>query len=174
MLEAVGTDVETGTMWCAPDAPTTDRVTCEPPRLKVLLVEDNASTSVMIERCLNHIASFEPQITVAGSLKAAQFALGADDFDVVLIDDAMLKPENTHWLLGLGDAQDGCARVLLTGTEHLETASMSGDGTAAARLAKDNLSPKRLETSILSALRDHAGYCTRAALSSENLGWETA
>ena len=172
MLEAVGTDADTATLCCAADAPSPKPLSCEPPRLKVLLVEDDASTSVMIERCLVHMAAFEPQIAVAGTLKSATFALGADDFDVVLIDDEMLMLDGTNWLMSLGQPWQRCASVLLTGAGYAGMGPMVGDGEGSACLAKDNLSPKRLETTILQAIRDHAHYCSRAGMSSEDLACE--
>ena len=177
MLEAAETEDEIVTTRCA-DAPAKETVRCEPARLKILVVEDDAATSAMIERCLMHIAAFEPQIAVAGTLKAAQFALGADDFDIVLIDEDMLPLAGPDWLQVLGNPSERCATVLLTGLltgdGFAASAPSTGDSSASAYLAKDNLSPKRLQTTILTAVREHAHYCTHSAMSSECAPWDKA
>ena len=41
-------------------------VSCEPPVVNLLVVEDNAADYALIERCLTHMARFEPRITLAG------------------------------------------------------------------------------------------------------------
>lgn len=166
MLDAVGTDTESLAVCCV-DAPPLERISCEPKRLKVLVVEDDASTSVMIERCLTHIAAFEPQIAVAGTLAAAKFALDADDFDIVLIDSEMLLHAASSCLLSLGRPWERCASLHLTGAGTAGMSPRTEDGAASACLAKDNISPKRLATAILTAIQDHARYCTQEALKAE-------
>lgn len=79
----------------------------EPPRLKVLLITDNAASSRRAEKALSHMSLFEPQITTAGTVAAARFALLADEFDVTLVDADMRDGDGSDInavLAGLLDA----------------------------------------------------------------------
>ena len=163
MLEVDGRDNETLNEGCN-EACATEPASCEPPRLKVLLIEDDAVDSTLIERCLDHMAKYERQLTVAGTLAAALFAVSADDFDIILLSDGMRDTPAAALLAALGDPLERCPTVLLTSYRSPATEGQALSLGAAACLAKLGLSPKLLEACIEQALRQHAQHCTRMSL----------
>jgi hypothetical protein len=114
--------------------------------LNVLVIETSGRDISIVDPCLRYMARYEALITQAGSTQAAQFALGADTFDVVITDGA-----------GLAVINNGLNRntpVIVI------TADPGGAGEQHARkaevqccLAADTLSPSLLETAISQALR---------------------
>ena len=144
------------------DSPSSEPVSCEPPRFKVLVVEDDAAVSSLIESCLADMALFEPHITIAGTIAAAQFAARADDFDVILVEENMCTSRGAEFINSLGDLSDRCPILLLTsGSSQNDKAFSIGSLVC---LGKDNLTPKMLETTIHQALCAHAQQCTLLAL----------
>ena len=145
--------------WTA-DEPVAAPTNCDPPRLKVLLVEDDADDSMLVERCLDHMAHYEPQITVAGTLVAARFAFISDDFDVILLSDGLRSAPATELLAAFGDPLERCPVLVLTGYLPQADQALAVPDDAPACLAKSVLSPKVLETRIRQVLRTHAQHCT--------------
>ena len=122
---------------------------CEPPRLKVLVVEDNAADYERIEWCLLHMARYEPQITLAGNPGAARMAIACDDFDVVLVGCRQEAESRADTLCAVQGARGSGPALLLT------SGPAGADGERGS-LLKPELSPKALEAAILEAIRDHA------------------
>jgi DNA-binding response OmpR family regulator len=60
----------------------------KPRSLAVLVVEPSAETAGLVDRVLRRMPWFEAQVTLAGSIEAARFALRAGDVDVVLLAEA--------------------------------------------------------------------------------------
>ena len=169
MLELDGTDDDTvPTGFAEPLAP--ERISCEPPRLKILIVADDAADSLLIERCLNHMARYEPQITTAGTLAAAGFAAASDDFDVILLDGDMPGTRGMEPLATFGSPGDRCPALMLTRLLSPEAERLALSLGAAACLAMHDLSPKKLETTIHQALHAHAEHCTLMALTANPTG----
>lgn len=111
----------------------------EPPRLKVLLIVENAAASRRTEGLLTHMSLFEPQITTAGTVAAARFALQADEFDIVLIDASMRDRDAKDINTALGAALDGCPVL---------------------SLAAPTLSAKRLQATIDQVITAFAQRCS--------------
>ena len=49
-----------------------DDCSCEPPRIKVLCIDDDANSLLLMERCLRQLTRYEAQITTAGSIHLAR------------------------------------------------------------------------------------------------------
>ena len=159
MLELYGTDDEASQPGID-DAPATERFSSEPSILKVLLIADDAANSMLIERCLYQMATYEPQITIAGSLAAARFAATADEFDVLLIDDDFAGLGEMPYLQMFGLEDDACPTVLLTSSE-ANSPALTG---TLFTLKKAELSPAHLQSTIHEAICAHAQQCTMLAL----------
>ena len=174
MLELDGTDDDSLPMGFA-EPPAPERISCEPPRLKILIVADDAAVSLLIERCLNHMARYEPQITTAGTLAAAGFAVASDDFDVILLDGDMPGTRGPGTLgmeplATFGSPGDRCPALMLSRLLSPEAERLALSLGAAACLAMHDLSPKKLETTIHQALHAHAEHCTLMALTANPTG----
>ena len=169
MLELDGTDDDfLPAGFAEPAAP--ECISCEPPRLKVLIVADDAADSLLIERCLEHMVRYEPQITTAGTLAAASFAAVSDDFDAILLDYDMPGIRGTELTVTFGSPTDRCPAVMLTRRLSPEFEREALSLGAAACLAKSGLTAKGLETTIHQAVRAHAEYCTLMALAVSRIG----
>lgn len=144
-------------------------VSCEPPRLKILVVEDDAGDYSLIERCLQHMSRYEPQIVLAGNLAAARFAVSADDFDLVLLDYGMDGECGIELLVDLARINRGCPCILLSGclTSDMEMEAVVMG--AAACLAKGDLSEKSLEAVVDQVLRGQAVQRTQQVLKRASL-----
>ena len=171
MLQFDGIDDEAPLMGFE-DAPSPELVSCEPPRLKVLVVEDDPAALLGIEICLAHMALFEPQITIAGSTAAAQFAARADDFDVILVDENMCAGRGAEFLYALGDHPDRCPILLLTSDPSRADKALSAASPVC--LGRDDLSAKTLEKTIHQAICSHAQQCTLSALAPDRFAGVTA
>ena len=132
-----------------------------PPRIKVLVVEDDAGDLALVERALAHLSRFEPQVTCVSRLVAARFCLAADDFDVVLAD------------LGLGpdcglDLIEGspCPVVVMSGSLTPELTCAAMERGAAAAVAKCDLDELLLQH-ILSRLLLDRPDDTAAAIAAD-------
>lgn len=126
-----------------------DDVVCEPPRLKVLVAEDDAGDFALIERALSHMSRLEPQITSTSSLRGALFCLASDDFDVVLAD----------WGLGndcgadlIEAAQGRCPVIVLSGAMNADMTSAAMGRGAAAAMSKEGLDEAAMQAMLVRVL----------------------
>lgn len=133
-----------------------DTIDIEPPRLKVLVVEDDAGDYALIERSLRFMPMYEALITSAGTIPAARFALGADTFDAVIIDFSISGERGIDLLTQIGGADGMCPVILVSSAMNAEIEWEAMFLGAAACLSKDILAPKLLETVLHQALRGHA------------------
>lgn len=142
-------------------------ISCDPPRIKVLVVEDDAADFKLIERCLQHMALYEAQIVLAGSLEAGRFAISADDFDLVLLDYEINGECGVDLLADM--TERGGVGVILSSFLNSDMQHEALEMGAAACLAKCDLSAKVLETVIRQALREQALQQTLKVLSRSGL-----
>lgn len=140
-------------------------LSCEPPRIKVLVVDDDPADRLLIERSLSHMARFEPQITTAGTLATARFCLTADEFDIVIAD----------WHIGTACGTDileqvsgECPVVLLSGalTPAMRRQALALGATAV--MAKDKVDEKSIASVIERAVAAHARRASAAALATDS------
>ncbi len=151
-----------------PDPRASDiEINSDPPRIKVLVVEDDAADFKLIERCLQHMALYETQIVLAGSLEAGRFAISADDFDLVLLDYEINGECGIDLLADM--TRGGGLGVILSSYLNSDMQHEALELGAAACLAKSDLSAKVLETVIRQALREQALQRTLKVLSRSGL-----
>ena len=112
--------------------------------INVLMIETGGATSSssIVEQCLRYMTRFECRIAQAGSLAAAQFALHADTFDLVMADEHCL------------DLIAASAVPAIVTTSHQSSEAMRKALKAGALycLPLIDLSPRLLETAISQAL----------------------
>jgi hypothetical protein len=115
--------------------------------INVLMVETNgnANSSSIIEQCLRYMVGFECLIAQAGSSAAAQFALQADSFDLVITDEHNL---------GLVAEHSSLPSIIVAGRPSSETTRNAFAAGALHCLPLIDLSPRLLETAINQALSD--------------------
>jgi DNA-binding NtrC family response regulator len=115
--------------------------------INVLMVETkgNTDSSSIIEQCLRYMVGFECVIAQAGSIAAAQFALQADSFDLVITDEQNL---------GLVAAHSAVPCIIVTGRPSSATTRNALAAGALHCLPLIDLSPRLLETAISQALSD--------------------
>jgi hypothetical protein len=113
--------------------------------INVLMVETkgNAASSSMIEQCLRYMVGFECLIAQAGSHAAAEFALQADSFDLVVTDEHNFKLVATYSavptiVVANRPSSDVTRKAMVAGALHC--------------LPLIDLSPRLLETAIAQAL----------------------
>jgi hypothetical protein len=115
--------------------------------INVLMVETqgNAASSSMIEQCLRYMVGFECMIAHAGSSAAAEFALQADSFDLVVTDEHNLD---------LVAAYSAVPTIIVANRPSSETTRKALVAGAMHCLPLIDLSPRLLETAINQALSD--------------------
>lgn len=128
-----------------------DAVVCEPPRLKILVAEDDAGDFALIERALTHMSRLEPQITSVATLAAARFCLASDDFDVVLADWG-LGPDCGCDLIEATDGQ--CPVIIVSGALSSARKSEALARGAAAAIDKRDLDEVVIQSTLLRILLD--------------------
>jgi DNA-binding response OmpR family regulator len=113
--------------------------------INVLMVETNgnAANSSMIEQCLRYMVGFECLIAQAGSHAAAEFALQADNFDLVITDEHSLQLAAEH---------SAVPTIIVTARPSSETTRKAFAAGALHCLPLIDLSPRLLETAIAQAL----------------------
>lgn len=157
MLELSGTydltiSNPTGFGEASEENPRFDAAAPEPPRLKVLLIVDDAARSRRTERALAHMSLFEPHVTTAGTVPAARFALTADEFDVVLVDASMRDNRGGDVLAVLAASLDSCPVLLLADAE--------GSSVSTSSIRTGAVSPKSLQLAIHKAIMAFAQRCS--------------
>jgi DNA-binding NarL/FixJ family response regulator len=117
--------------------------------INVLVVETrgNADSSSIVEQCLRYMVGFECLIAQAGSSVAAQFALQADSFDLIITDEHNL---------GLVAEHSSVPTIIVSGRPSSETTRNAFAAGALHCLPLTDLSPRLLETAINQALSDEA------------------
>jgi hypothetical protein len=118
----------------------------EPRRLKLLIVDDCPGDARLTEAVLRHVSLFEPTITSVSTLAAARFALGADAFDALIINDTV-GGQSSLPLVSEADSRISCVVVAPAVTARLKIEA-HGNG-AVAVFPKGALSPKRLQSAIV-------------------------
>jgi hypothetical protein len=113
--------------------------------INVLMVETrgNADSSSIVEQCLRYMVGFECLIAQAGSSAAAQFALQANSFDLVITDEHSL---------GLVAEHASVPSIIVAGRPSSETTRNAFAAGALHCLPLIDLSPRLLETAIHQAL----------------------
>jgi DNA-binding NtrC family response regulator len=115
--------------------------------IKVLMVAtqgDVVDTSI-IEQCLRYMVGFECQITQAGSLTVAAFALQADAFDLVVADAHSFELVAKH---------PDVPTIIVAGHPSSETTRNALAAGALHCLPLADLSPRLLEIAVNQALSD--------------------
>ena len=128
----------------------------EPWRLKILVVEDNATDFHWTKTTLEGMEEYEVSITHAASVEAARGMILTRHFDLALIDYQLPDGHGDEVVTALAEADTGCAPVLLSGHSMSEVSHFALRSGAVAALSKDDLNPSLLETTIRFALRNHA------------------
>ena len=131
-------------------------VSSEPPGVNVLVVKDHPGNVALIERCLMRMPQIEPQITIAGSLTAAQFAIAADDFDLIILDASVHGQGSRELMAQIADSIQVPPCILVADATDAAITTEARALGAAVVLAKKELSPRGLEAVVLRALREHA------------------
>jgi hypothetical protein len=115
--------------------------------IHVLLVDTlgNAEGTAIIEQCLRYMARFECLITQAGSTVAAEFALQAESFDLLVTDEHSFDLVAAHIdvptiIVARGPNSKTTRNALIAGALHC--------------LPLIDLSPRLLETAIDQMLSD--------------------
>jgi DNA-binding NtrC family response regulator len=112
--------------------------------INVLIIEtrgDVGSASI-VEQCLRYMTGFECRIAQAGSIAAAQFALQADAFDLVMADEHCLDVV----------AASAVPTIVTTHRQSSETTRKALKAGALHCLPLIDLSPRLLETAVNQAL----------------------
>lgn len=126
-----------------------DDLVCEPPRLKILVAEDNAGDFALIERALIHMSRFEPQITSTTTLRGARFCLSADDFDVVIADWGL----GSDCVADLIEATDcRCPVIVLSSAMTPDIGRAAIARGAAAALSKNGLDEVAMQAVLVRVL----------------------
>jgi CheY-like chemotaxis protein len=126
----------------------------EPRRLRVLVIEDEQADREIIDSCLRRMCGFEAEITLAGNVQAAEFAVTHGGFDIVLVDYSMSDSLGID-LIPHVVANARCPALLVTGMLTSEVEAEALELGAQACLSKDDLSPRVLETLIRQAVQAH-------------------
>ena len=129
----------------------TDEPQYKPRSLSVLVVEPSPENAGHVDRVLRRMPWFEAQVTLAGTIEAARFALRAGDIDVVLLDEAA-DSETLAFARELA-ALAGDPPVILMSTllaTEVEYEAL-GFGVAAC-IETSELTPRVIETYIRNAL----------------------
>jgi DNA-binding NtrC family response regulator len=115
--------------------------------IKVLMVETQGSTvdTSIIEQCLRYMVRFECQITQAGSLPVAEFALQADEFDLVVADAHSFELVAKH---------ADVPTIIVAGHPSSERTRNALAAGALHCLPLADLSPRLLEIAVNQALSD--------------------
>jgi hypothetical protein len=115
--------------------------------INVLLVEtqNNVASCAMVEQCLRYMVGFECLIAQAGSRAAAEFALHADRFDLVITDEHNFE---------LVAAYAAVPTIIIANRPSSEVTRQALVAGAVHCLPLIDLSPRLLETAIHQALSD--------------------
>lgn len=117
--------------------------------LHVLAVDDDAVDLEQLRRCLRAVTRLRIELTTAASLKAAQTALDADEFGLLLLDLNLTDSSGIETLQEVIGWGYELPIVVLTGMEDRELGEAAIARGAADYLSKGDLTPQLLEKTIL-------------------------
>ncbi len=136
--------------------------------LAVLVVEPAADTAGLVDRVLRRMPWFEAQVTLAGSIDAARFALRAGDVDVVLLAEAA-DTDTLAFARELAALAGDPPVILMSQLLATEVEYEALSFGVAACIETSELTPRVIETYIRNALwRRAASQPVAAAQSTES------
>ncbi len=126
------------------------------PRLKILVVMDDANGFSAVEHCLRYMSRYDTHTTLAGNLGAARFVISTDDFDAILLDADVDGGRGLELLAEMGSIalSSPCILIAAQQTPRLQAAALKNGATAC--LAKKQLTAKLLQDVLHSGLRGYA------------------
>lgn len=128
-----------------------DEANYKPRSLAVLVVEPSPETAGLVDRNLRRMPWFEAQVTLAGSIEAARFALRAGDVDVVLLAEAA-DNETLTFARELAAMAGDPPVILMSPLLATEVEYEALDFGVAACIETSELTPRVIETYIRNAL----------------------
>ena len=140
----------------------------EPSRLRVLIIDDDPSDISLMDRALRRMVRYEVQVLSATSLATARWVLAAEPQDLILIDYSLQAECGTELVRELSEQGSSIPVILLTSlwTAEIEAEVLEAGGVAC--LAKDDLTPRIMETTVRQALRGQALETTLHHVMAEN------
>jgi DNA-binding NtrC family response regulator len=121
-------------------------------QLSVLVVEDDFGDYDAAARALKKMVQFEARPTRARTLEAARRALANQEFDIHLVDMNLGAESGARFLIESGGRSGRGVSIALTGLLTQEAHDLALRSGALACIAKKDLSPTLLETTIRSVL----------------------
>lgn len=119
--------------------------------LSILLVEPSAEAQALLDRHLRRMPWFEAQVTLAGSVEAARFALATGEIDVVLLAEGA-EPDGLDFARELASKAGGPPVILVSPllANEVEYEALSFGVSACIELSE--ITPRVIETYVRSAL----------------------
>ena len=128
----------------------------EPWQLRILVVEDQQCDFRMISRALGGMQEFEAGISQAARIDEAIALIETNDFDVALIDYRLPDGMGDEVLVALERKSSRCASIMVSDYSMAEVSLFALRAGAMSAIAKDDVTPVLLETTIRFALRNKA------------------
>lgn len=125
--------------------------------IAILLIEDNLGDVRLIQEMLSEVNAGACAITVFDRLQAAQSALQAGDYDVVLLDLTLPDSTGLETLFRLRPTESVAAVIVLTGLNDEAAAIQALRIGAQDYLLKDRMNPEVLWRSIRYAVERKRG-----------------
>lgn len=133
----------------------------EPWRLNVLVVDDSDADRAWIAGQIRGMEEYEADVQSATSIAEASTLIAARPFDLALIDYRLSDGYGDALIAVLGQSCHACATILVSGHAMAEVSLFGVRAGATAAIAKDDLSPGLLETTIRFALANRARMQSR-------------
>jgi DNA-binding NarL/FixJ family response regulator len=111
---------------------------------RVLIVEDDPSTQLRLQALLEVVAGESARITQAGSMAAAQAALGASPFDIALVDIGLPDGNGVELIGWMRARHPDVACLVISALEDEETVLAALRAGAIGYLLKDRDDPELL------------------------------
>lgn len=128
----------------------------EPRPIRVLVVEGTGSDCPIIRKTIDLMDSFRADVRRAQGLSDMRLTCGSEAFDVALVDVCSGREPGKRAVLELGGHIGGAVLILLTDTPGQELPEAALEAGAFHYLAKNQLTPALLESTIRSALHAQA------------------
>lgn len=126
----------------------------EPWQLRILVVEDQPCDFRMITRALGEMQEFDAAISRATRIDDAVAMIETNDFDVALIDYRLPDGTGDEVIVALEKKSSRCASIVVSDYSMAEISLFALRAGAMSAIAKDDVTPALLETTIRFALRN--------------------
>lgn len=131
---------------------------CEPFRLKALVVEPQDTCRDALVTALTHLVAWEPLLTTAASPTIAKFCLSADEFDLLVLGPGIRDEQASELVATVGDAWP---ILVVTSATGRKVASRRGASSTVFRVSFEQLSERRMAGAIGRGLAAHARRCSQ-------------